>query len=802
MSSKGRPDSWASSFGASKTKNRGSIVDFDEKQPDLPTSQQGLRRFWADSDVAPTFHYRIPGWNILYTYYGIPDATPEWAQVTTLLNTLAIINALVLALVVTIYAEVDYEELMAAQLRFTYGNLHPNHPLHSQVYSESTSSAVAIDNEKLGDGSVFLDFPSPSCFGVTASTACIAEWNVSMGGALVGWQPATGTEFVAPVPGSPFYPWCAYPCIQPRPYSGDDPADNLVSGNYARAWIIKKLKETGELDEYILPDGSFKATVPLFQTPVDEFNSICVQAQSITSSALVMCVMILGTASANVFTRDQDAGGLSYQYRTIMRSYTYWVRYVIMMVIIFTIAGVFYFTTSIQKMLYVKWTDRYIEQNGEWPLWLSADATSPYGYFDTVIWLVLYLPLALCCFIAAIGHGAMHSFPYSSKSDLNSTRIRTGKHKVTDILPFGKNTSARQLEARRVAHADDFVDLLHHLCGLPKTPGDAAVMRYGPRDTLCFCRKGFGWKKDRGIFLAGAGGMPNSDAEVVADCLIDAGFQDLRSLIKIVLPNELGGTGHGSMIMECPGLARGAGLYVVKGITAFACGAAFEFMDAVNTDADGNLKGIMIPTFLYTYIRKQLAEHGSRNNGHKLVHHYKAFLFNALREASEFNAVAGITKPDDTDGWVYCAGEGGRFDYYYKRVECYDGSGLLKMMCLNAVIAWWMVFANEKYSPNDADGLGFDSTHDPIRVRMRIPDADLFPREHIAAQKWITNPSNRSQNIFLEDFSTIDASIPDYSPWSKRFAGYGADKQKRQADTSLAAADQYYIAANGQVKLV
>ena len=40
----------------------------------------------------------------------MPSNPPEWSQVTSLLNVLAIVNALVLALMVTMYSEVECED--------------------------------------------------------------------------------------------------------------------------------------------------------------------------------------------------------------------------------------------------------------------------------------------------------------------------------------------------------------------------------------------------------------------------------------------------------------------------------------------------------------------------------------------------------------------------------------------------------------------------------------------------------------------------------------------------------------------
>lgn len=767
---------------------------------EIPTHAEALQTYISADDATPNIHMQIPGWNLLYTYYGMVSNPPEWSQVTILLNVLAVVNALVLALIITIYAEVDYEELMAAQLRYSLGTIHPDHPLATQSYGEASNFGYPmVDDSKLNDGSVYLEFPSPQCMGVASSQACINAWNVSTGGTLTNWYPAVGTDLSGGgIAGSPFYPWCPYPCVSDRPYSGDDPADNIVTGNYALAWAKRKLNFQGKLDEYTNPDGSLKGTVPLFQTAVDEFNAVCVIGEGVCSAALIICVLVLGTGSTNIFTRDQDAGSLSHQYRTVIKSYLYWVRYVILIIVFLSLYGVFLFVESIQALVFVKWTDHYIEEHGEWQSFMSAGIESPYGYVDTVMWGVLWIPFAICMVLITLGHASMHSFAQHSKADLNAHRIRHGNHSWRDLLPWGKNKSEEMLQIRRAAHADDLVDVVHHLCGLSLTPRDPDALKYGPRETVFFCRKGWGWSKDRGVFLSGAGGAPSSDAEVVADALIDVGFEDIRSVIKMVLPTELGGNGHGQKLMEIPGVQRGAGLYIVKGFSSFAAGTAFNFVDAPGTDFDGNIKEILIPAFLYKYVRRELAAHGSANPEHRLVHHYKAFIHNSLRNASPNNPVEGITTPDPTDGWRYCAGEGTRFDYYVKRVECYADSGQLKMMSLNAVIAWWMVYVDEKQSPN-ASGV-YDSSRLPRRLKMRIPDNVLFPRENRAAQRWLHDPSNFSKDILTSDFTGSDSSIAEYSPFSPRFAGYMTDKAGRKED-SLKQVDQYEILQSGDVKI-
>lgn len=73
-----------------------------------------------------------------------------------------------------------------------------------------------------------------SILGYDNSRACIDEWR-DAGNNVAGWVGATnGTS--ATTEGSPYYPWCAYPCLADRPYQGDDMSDSFTTGNYAQYW--------------------------------------------------------------------------------------------------------------------------------------------------------------------------------------------------------------------------------------------------------------------------------------------------------------------------------------------------------------------------------------------------------------------------------------------------------------------------------------------------------------------------------------------------------------------------------------
>ena len=714
-----------------------------------------------------------------------------------------------------IYMPTADEEILAAQLRFSPGRIHPDHPLHVQPYGPGLYPGVGQSYALVdGDGSVYLDFPSAACLGDEASKACIAEWfpdeaDAAAGdgipaGGRGGWFPAVNLTGGA-VEGSPHYPWCPYPCMADRPYTGDDPADNMVTGNYAKAWLKRKLETSGQ-DEFILMDDpanpekvtSFKKDTPVVQSAVEEFNTYCCKGAGVNSAALILAVLVLGTGSANVFTRDQDAGGLSYQYRTVMHSYVYWLRWVILLMVMLTGYGILLFGFAMKSLVYVKWTDGYVEEHGTFPVWLSAGPESPYGYVQTTTVYFLYAPLALCVLILSFGHAALHTYPLHSQNDLNGTATRTGEFSLDDLKCWGKKQQDEQLVERRGAHADDLVDLLHFMCGLNKTPKDPLAQNYGPRETACFCREGNGIKDERGIFLSGAGGVPNSDAEVVADCLLDAGFHNVRSLVKIVLPTELGGVGHGDKLMEVPGMQRGAGFYAIKGITSFAIGSAFTFVDDESSATDGNLEDLVIPTFLYTYIKKQLATKGTIPGAagvsqHKEVLRYRAFLYNAKGEKGD-------------DGWRWNEGKDTAHAFYHKPVTCYKRSGLLNQMCLDAVIAWWMVFLDDKLMPAGTykkSHVPFPKTDDHKRdqanftgdrkMRMRIPDAQLFPSEHSAVLTWLMEPHGESEDNALLDFDPTKSrfNIPKWSPWDKDFNSFHCFGKRKEGDFSKT--DRYYI---------
>jgi hypothetical protein len=596
--------------------------------------------------------------------------------------------------------------------------------------------------------------------------------------------------------------------MQDRPYTGDDPHDNMVTGNYAKAWLKRKLESLGQ-EEFMLKEDpsnpekvtSFTVDTPVVQSAVEEFNTMCCMGAGVNSAALILAVLVLGTGSANVFTRDQDAGGLSHQYRTVMHSYVYWLRWAILLMVLLSAYGIILFGFAMKALVYIKWTDGYIEEHGTFPVWLSAGPESPYGYVQTTTVYCLYLPLGFCIFILSFGHAALHAFPLHSQNDLNGTSSRTNGISLDDLKCWGKKKQDEQLTERRSAHADDLVDLLHHLCGLNKTPKDPLAQNYGPRETACFCREGRGIKDERGIFLSGAGGVPNSDAEVVADCLLDAGFHNVRSLVKIVLPSELGGVGHGAKLMEVPGMQRGAGFYAIKGITAFSIGSAFTFQDKQDKTCDGNLKDVLIPAFLYTYIKKQLGNKDKDPSAagadtHSEVYRYRAFLYNETPK-----------QPGD-DGWIFNNGEDTKnptaHAFYHKPVSCYNKSGLLKQICLDAVISWWMVFLDDKIMPAATyrkSDVPFPLTQNrraaqkdylvgDRKMRMRIPDAQLFPTEHSAMLSWLMEAHRESEDDALHDFKApTKFKIPEWSPWNElKFPGYHVRKE-----ANFNNCDKYYI---------
>merc|ERR1712096_486411 len=66
------------------------------------------------------------------------------------------------------------------------------------------------------------------------------------------------------------------------------------------------------------------------------------------------------------------------------------------------------------------------------------------------------------------------------------------------------------------------------------------------------------------------------------------------------------------------------------------------------------------------------------------------------------------------------------------------------------------------------------------RLRMRIPDAQLFPRENAEVLVWLHDPKNAAKDLISDFSSSIVVGHPnimEHSPWHSKF-GFGCPGYK------------------------
>lgn len=660
--------------------------------------------------------YKIPIFNFFYGFYDIDNDPPEWSQITGLLNVLAIVTALLLALVITFYSTVDYEEIQSADLRFSWGGDHPDHP--------GFRSTVQLFRQNAR----YLEFASPSCFGAANSAACIDDWEKG-GNNVTGWLPAfntTAADFNGAVAGSAMYPWCQYPCYADRPYAGSDQATSFASGHYAQAWALRRVfgisgdaaKEALSSGEHLVQndvcreDDTEQGNICLHvQSPTEEFANFSTWCAGVLSSALLLSVLVLGAGSTNPFATDQDNAGYSYQYRIIVRSYLYWVRFVNLGIIIGTILGAVLFIQSLKAMVYVKYTDDYLVENGYFPsfgFYFSSD--SPYAFVNTAtIWL-FYFPIAVGAIILSVSVAVLNSFPAHSATDLNNVR-------------------SMGMAARRKAHADDLADFLQFVGQLPRFEApsleEGGMNPSGPRLGCFGKQKGF--RTDMGVTMKGAGGLSSFEAETVADALIDAGIYDVRSLCRLILHDQLGGLGEMPPLYGMSALTPGAVLCIMLGIRRFAAINATDQPGAAE-DEEAVVNAVRIPKDYMTYLTASYSAEG----------------------VTTIPTLPDIWNPDYNKGGWKQKSAGGDYIVYEKRCRLIDDKASnseqedylrsTAKLKIDAVVLWWMeklktmrVVHEGKY----------------YLARPRIPDPELFPEEHLAVEKWLIDERNAYKDARL-----------------------------------------------------
>eukprot|EP00041_Stephanoeca_diplocostata_P017856 m.367951 g.367951 ORF g.367951 m.367951 type:complete len:686 (-) comp20840_c0_seq4:142-2199(-) len=474
-SRKGSKSSKRKSKGTFGRSARSAKVKLRTIMQDMQQSfRDGGRKIKSVKDLA----YHIPILNLIVAFVD-SKSTFDWVQVQSLLNVVAIVSALVLALACTFHSALDYSEMEWALSRFSYGS--------------------SFNGIKKG-----LLYNNVKCIGnVSNAQQCIDD-STGFGNDMTGWN-ATESG-----------PYCEYPCFADRPLddAGMEEGGNWVTGNYARWWYSKQLGSTFTP----LPQAEFvnDPSIDVILTPVELYNRDCLITVCVLSTSLLLSIALVGFSTPNNFLRAEGDSAYGYQYATVMKSFMYWVRWMLLGVIFFTICGIILFFQAIKNMVYCKYTDQGIMETGSYPKFLTAGGRSPYGFTNSAIVWVCYVPLVVSAILLSLAMRALYMFPHTPITDLNET-------------------SSREMLARRNAMSESMLQFLTVQCNLPSTTGTA---HFGPRVSPCGS-----FRDDRGIYLTGAGGFQSMDAEVVTDALLDNGIFDIQSLLKLVLPAKYGGIG-------------------------------------------------------------------------------------------------------------------------------------------------------------------------------------------------------------------------------------------------------------------
>eukprot|EP00040_Diaphanoeca_grandis_P039475 m.259158 g.259158 ORF g.259158 m.259158 type:complete len:414 (-) comp37630_c0_seq1:348-1589(-) len=272
--------------------------------------------------------------------------------------------------------------------------------------------------------------------------------------------------------------------------SGFRQIDNLYyDNNYAIWW-------TG--------DGSGQMGKSL--TVTQEFNMLCCLSSFLLCDALLLSVLVLAvTATAPMAKPDANAEGS--QYRVVLSAYMRYVSWVVYVIIGCAALGASIFFQILKSMFYIKFPDQWVEALGDSQKWPFSKETTTYGYANSsVIWLC-YVPMIIGILALSAGQRAAYSYPLKPATLLGDS---------------GWDKTKRE-QARKI-----LVTFLVNACHLPATSTTKHV-----------------------VMLTAVGGGSVNDAEVVADALIDQGILTLEDF-KLYMSHS------GGAIFDVPGISVGA----------------------------------------------------------------------------------------------------------------------------------------------------------------------------------------------------------------------------------------------------
>lgn len=217
---------------------------------------------------------------------------------------------------------------------------------------------------------------------------------------------------------------CQIPCFQDRPIDGDG---TLASGGYAMWWHFNRYN-SDDGKRFNAPGiigHPFDASKPIeltdWYSPIDMYNADAAASAMLLSLALLLSVVVLVAGAPNTFAHSEKTGR---QFSTVMRTFMWWVRWVLALIMGATILGVFLYFQCLKDMVFLKFSDDTIERTGDWGGWLLSGPESTYGWSSTsIIWLC-YAPLAIGFLMVSLGQRAAYQYPRNPAIDF-AENLRT-----------------------------------------------------------------------------------------------------------------------------------------------------------------------------------------------------------------------------------------------------------------------------------------------------------------------------------------------------------------------------------------
>lgn len=277
------------------------------------------------------------------------------------------------------------------------------------------------------------------------------------------------------------------------PYAARPVGDLYVTGNYARWWWTEK------------GDGDL--------TPTERFNYECMLATAFLCLCLMLSVLVLATGSTSPIARP-SAHTKGHQYRTVMRAYMKYVQVLIFLTLVAAVIGIIFFFQIMKMLVYIKFPDQMVAATASYGTLFVEGPETPSGFVNTAITWACYIPTLIFALCLSAGQRAAYCYPI----------------KPVTVLSDGLNDRAIRANARAV------LTKFLGRCGLPKSEdssgGDSSVD--GARQHT---------------FLSIASGGKSNEAEVVADCILDAGITSVEELLLFVDKGD---------VFAIPGISVGA----------------------------------------------------------------------------------------------------------------------------------------------------------------------------------------------------------------------------------------------------